>query len=168
MDFVEAKEAYYAALRRGQKEYRALLAAGKEPHPAVLDQILDSSTSSTQVVGLVEIPSERIVGTRSAGRVSMFSASFLPLAKHTSEFALKWMNLCMAHLGEAGIRDPITCYEYLGNFYVEEGNKRVSVLRCFDAPRIPAMVTRILPERSEEPRIKAYYELLDFYKGADE
>ena len=164
MDFVEAKEAYYAALRRGQKEYRALLAAGKEPHPAVLDQILDSSTASTQVVGLVEIPSERIVGTRSAGRITTFSASFLPLAKHTSEFALKWMNLCMAHLGEAGIRDPITCYEYLGNFYVEEGNKRVSVLRCFDAPRIPAMVTRILPERSEEPRIKAYYEFLDFYK----
>ena len=164
MDFVEAKEAYYAALRRGQKEYRALLAADKEPHPAVLDQILDSSTASTQVVGLVEIPSERIIGTRSAGRITTFSASFLPLAKPSSEFALKWINLCMAHLGEAGIRDPITCYEYLGNFYVEEGNKRVSVLRCFDAPRISAMVTRILPARSEEPRIKAYYEFLDFFK----
>ena len=164
MDYVEAKEEYLSALRRGQKEAKELQAAGKSPHPAVLDQILDSSTASTQVVGLVEIPSERIVGTRSAGRITTFSASFLPLAKHTSEFALKWMNLCMAHLGEAGIRDPNTCYEYLGNFYVEEGNKRVSVLRCFDAPRIPAMVTRILPERSEEPRIKAYYEFLDFYK----
>ena len=164
MDFVAAKEEYLAALRRGQKEYKELLAAGKEPHPAVLDQLLDSSTASTQVVGLVEIPSERIIGTRSAGRVSMFSASFLPLAKHTSEFALKWMNLCVAHLDDAGIRDPITCYEYLGYFYVEEGNKRVSVLRCFDAPRISAMVTRILPERSEDPRIKAYYEFLDFYK----
>jgi len=167
MDFVEAKEEYSAALRRGQKEYKELLAAGKSPNPAVLDQILDNHTAaSTQTVGLVEIPAERIVGTRSAGRITTFSASFLPLAKPTSEFATKWTNLCMAHLSETGIRDPITCYEYLGNFYVEEGIKRVSVLRYFDANRISAMVTRILPERSEEPRIKAYYEFLEFYKAS--
>ena len=165
MDFVEAKEEYAAALRRGQKEYKELLAAGKSPHPAVLDQILDSrSATISQTVGMVEIPAERIVGTRSAGRITTFSASFLPLAKPNSEFALKWTHLCLAHLGETGIRDPITCYEYLGNFYVEEGNKRVSVLRYYDANRISAMVTRILPERSEEPRIKAYYEFLEFYK----
>ena len=165
MDFIEAKEEYLSALRRGQKEYKELLAAGKSPYPAVLDQILDThNAASTQAVGLVEIPSERIVGTRSAGRITTFSASFLPLAKVSSEFANKWINLCMAHLGETGIRDPITCYEYLGNFYVEEGNKRVSVLRYYDASRISAMVTRILPARSEEPRIRAYYEFLDFYK----
>ena len=167
MDFLEAKEEYYAALRRGQKEYKEQMALGKNPHPAVLDQIIDIGTAtSTQMIGLVEIPAERIVGTRSAGRISTFSVSFLPLAKQTSEFASKWINLCMAHLGEEGIRDPITCYEYLGNFYVEEGNKRVSVLRYFGANRIPAMVTRILPERSEKPRIKAYYEFLNFYKSS--
>ena len=167
MDFLEAKEEYYAALRRGQKEYKEQMALGKNPHPAVLDQIIDIGTAtSTQLIGLVEIPAERIVGTRSAGRISTFSVSFLPLAKQTSEFANKWINLCMAHLGEEGIRDPITCYEYLGNFYVEEGNKRVSVLRYFGANRIPAMVTRILPERSEKPRIKAYYEFLNFYKSS--
>ena len=167
MDFIEAKEAYAAALRRGQKEYKDMLAAGKPPHPAVLDDILgDKVANSTQLIGLVEIPAERIVGTRSAGRITTFSPSFFPLAKPSSEFALKWMNLCQAHLGEVGIRDPITCYEYLGNFYVEEGNKRVSVLRHFDANRVSAMVTRILPERSEDPRIKAYYEFLDFYKAS--
>ena len=165
MDFVEAKEEYLAALHRGQKEVKELIAAGKAPNPAVLDDILDSRTTlSTQLIGHVEIPAERIVGTRSAGRITTFSASFLPLAKASSEFALKWTNLCAAHMGDTGIRDPITCYEYLGNFYVEEGNKRVSVLRYYDATRISAIVTRILPERSEEPRIKAYYEFLDFYK----
>jgi len=165
MDFIEAKEEYSSALRRGQKEYKELLAAGKSPHPAVLDEILgDKVANSTQTIGLVEIPAERIVGTRSAGRITTFSPSFSPLAKPSSEFALKWMSLCQAHLGEVGIRDPITCYEYLGNFYVEEGNKRVSVLRHFDANRISANVTRILPPRSEDPRIKAYYEFLDFYR----
>jgi len=167
MDFLEAKEEYTAALRLGQKEYKEMLADGKDPHPAVLDDLLDESVANVvNDIGLVEIPAERIIGTRSAGRITTFSPSFLPLAKPTSEFALKWVNLCQAHLGEVGIRDPITCYEYLGNFYVEEGNKRVSVLRYFGAPRIAGMVKRILPPRSDEPRIQAYYEFLEFYKNS--
>ena len=166
MDFLEAKEEYTAALRHGQKEYKEMLAAGKSPHPAVLDDLLDESVANVmQDIGLVEIPAERIVGTRSAGRITTFSPSFLPLAKPNSEFALKWTNLCLAHL-EDGIRDAITCYEYLGNFYVEEGNKRVSVLRYFGAPRVSGMVKRILPQRSDDPRIQAYYEFLEFYKNS--
>ena len=166
MEFLEAKEEYIAAQRRGQKESKEAAAAGRSPHPAVLDDILGDSANSVQDIGLMEIPSERIVGTRSAGRITTFSPSFLPLAKPGTEFAMKWTNLCMAHLGEVGIRDPITCYEYLGNFYVEEGNKRVSVLRHFGAARVAASVRRVLPQRSEEPRVRAYYEFLEFYKGA--
>ena len=166
MEFLEAKEEYIAAQRRGQKESKEAAAAGRSPHPAVLDDILGDSVNSVQDIGLMEIPSERIVGTRSAGRITTFSPSFLPLAKPGTEFAMKWTNLCMAHLGEVGIRDPITCYEYLGNFYVEEGNKRVSVLRHFGAARVAASVRRVLPQRSEEPRVRAYYEFLEFYKGA--
>ena len=167
MDLIEAKEEYAAAVRRGQKEYKELTAAGKSPYPAVLDEILvDQTSSAVQDIGLVEIPAERIIGTRSAGRITTFSAGFLPLAKPSSEFAQKWITLCQAHLGDIGIRDPIDCYEYLGNFYVEEGNKRVSVLRYFDAPRVSGMVKRILPPRSEDSRIKAYYEFLEFYKDS--
>ena len=166
MDFLEAKEEYTSALRQGQKEYKEMLASGKPPHPAVLDDLLDESVANVmQDIGLVELPAERIVGTRSAGRITTFSPSFLPLAKPNSEFALKWTNLCLAHL-EDGIRDAITCYEYLGNFYVEEGNKRVSVLRYFGAPRVSGMVKRILPQRSDDPRIQAYYEFLEFYKNS--
>ena len=160
-----ATEEYSQALRQGQKEYRELLMAGKSPHPAVLDEILPENSSDIVVdVGLVEIPSERIVGTKSAGRITAFTATFKPLLDQKSEFATKWINLCTAHLGDVGITDPILCYEYQGNFYVQEGNKRVSVLRYFDAPRIPGNVKRILPSQSEEPRIKAYYEFIEFYK----
>ena len=35
-----AIDEYASALRQGQKEYRELLTAGKDPHPAVLDEIL--------------------------------------------------------------------------------------------------------------------------------
>jgi len=160
-----AIDEYSQALRLGQKEYRELLMAGKEPHPAVLDEILpELATETVLSIGLVDIPTARIVGTKTAGRITAFTSSFRPLLDSKSEFGVKWISLCEAHLGDTGITDPIECYEYLGNFYVQEGNKRVSVLRHFDAPRIPGNVKRILPARSEEPRIKAYYEFLDFYK----
>ena len=165
MNSQTAIDEYAHALRLGQKEYRELLMAGKEPHPAVLDDILPGfSTESVFSVGLVDIPTQRIVGTKTAGRITAFTATFRPLLDAKSEFGMKWISLCKAHLSDTGITDPIECFEYLGNFYVQEGNKRVSVLRHFDAPRIPGNVCRVLPARSEEPRIKAYYEFLDFYK----
>ena len=162
-----ATEEYLHALRKGQKEYRERIMAGLPPYPAVLDEILPTEASSvTTELGVVEIPSERIVGTKSAGRITAFTATFNPLLDVESEFAIKWINLCSAHLGETGITDPIACFEYLGNFYIQEGNKRVSVLRHFGAPRIPGTVTRIVPPQSEEPRIKAYYEFMEFYKSS--
>ncbi len=167
MSFQLALEEYNQALRKGQKEYRERLMAGKNANPLVLDEILPENNDYPAVdVGLVEIPSERIIGVKSSGRVSAFTASFLPLLEAKSEFGTKWINLCMAHLGDTGITDPIICFEYLGDFYVQEGNKRVSLLRYFDAPRITGQVRRILPPQSEEPRIKAYYEFLEFYKAS--
>lgn len=160
-----ASDEYAQALRLGQKEYRELVMAGKPPHPAVLDEILPDGDVETVVdVGLVEIPMERIVGVKSAGRITAFTASFRPLLDAKSEFGSKWISLCAAHLGDTGITDPILCYEYLGCFYVQEGNKRVSVLRHFDSPRITGTVKRVMPPVSEDPRIKAYYEFLDFYR----
>ncbi|MBQ8833916.1 MAG: BMP family ABC transporter substrate-binding protein [Oscillospiraceae bacterium] len=164
MSIQTALEEYAQALRQGQKEYRELLMAGKDPHPAVLDEILPEGPESALDIGTLEIPAERIVGVKTRGRITAFTATFKPLLEAKSEFANKWVHLCMAHLGETGITDPILCYEYLGNFYVQEGNKRVSVLRHFGAPRIPGTVKRILPPMSDDPRIKAYYEFLDFYK----
>lgn len=160
----EAREEYLQALRLGQKEYKQALAKGTDPYPAVLDVLLEGcDTGAVQEIGLVEIPTERIVGVKSAGRITAFTKHFLPLLEEGTEFACKWIELCTAHLSE-GIREPIICYEYLGQFYVQEGNKRVSVLKHLGAPRIPGMVRRIMPLPSEEPEVRAYFEFLEFYK----
>lgn len=165
MDFLEAQEEYVRALKMGQKEQRLLSLQGKEPNPAVLDNILpEISTLSTKSLGLVDIPVERIVGTKSAGRITAFSAGFLPLVDKDSEFARKWMHLYAANVSEVGIREPVICYEYLGKFYIQEGNKRVSVLKFCGAPRISGIVHRVLPEKTDAPEIQTYYEFLDFYK----
>ncbi len=159
----EAKEEYEKALRQGQKSYKAAVAEEKNPHPAVLDEILDG-TETVREIGVVEIPIEQVVGMRSTGRITAFSREFYPLLDLDSEFAYKWIELCAAHLS-SGIREPIVCFEYLGKFYVQEGNKRVSVLRCLGAPMVTANVKRVMPPDSQEPRIRAYQEFLEFYKA---
>ena len=166
MDQIDAMQEYGRALKSALKEHRELSQQGKEPFPAVLDDILGAAFSESVVdIGLIEIPADRIVGTKSAGRTTAFTANFLPLLGPDSEFAHKWVSLCNAHLSDEGIRDPILCYEYLGNFFVQEGNKRVSVLRYFGAPRIPGRVLRVMPAVSDKPKIKAYYEFLEFYEA---
>ena len=160
----EAQEEYVLALRQGQREYKARVAAGKDPYPKVLDVILENCQTGAVIdIGVVEIPAEQIVGIKSAGRTNAFSAGFLPLLPQESEFASKWINLCAAHLND-GIQDPILCYEYLGEFYVQEGNKRVSVLRHMGATRIPGVVKRVMPLQDDSERVRAYYEFLDFYR----
>ena len=165
MKIHDSYEEYRAALKTGQRIYKELSDSGRDPHPVVLAELLPAEQAdSAQDIGLMEIPIERIVGTTAAGRVTAFTADFRPLLGVNSEFASKWMRLCDAHLSDEGIRDPIVCIEYLGNFYVQEGNKRVSVLRHFGSARIPALVRRVLPLPSDDPQIIAYQEFLDFFK----
>ena len=75
-----------------------------------------------------------------------------------TEFAFKWTALSDAQVNE-GIRDPIIAYEYMNRYYVVEGNKRVSVLKYFDAVSVPGYVTRILPQRTEQKENKIYYDV---------
>ena len=140
MNRLEAVEEYAKALKEGQREHKECLQKNQNANPVVLDELLDTDAVETVDIGLQNIPIHRIVGTKSAGRISAFTPSFRPLMDEETEFANKWISLCAAHLGEEGIHTPIECFEYLGDFYVQEGNKRVSVLRHFGAARIAASV----------------------------
>lgn len=155
-NIAEAAQEYYKAYKLGKKEDLPMI---------VLDDILkEKGIQSPKEVnlGLVQVPINQIAGTKTAGRGSAFSRNFYPIIKGPSEFTMKWTNLYMAHL-EEGIRDPIKAYEFMNQFYVEEGNKRVSVLKYFDAVSIPAYVTRIIPPWSEDKEVRIYYEFMDFY-----
>ena len=164
---LEAAEQYNRALKLGQKSYKECVLRGRYPYPQVLDDILDDAMLVGRVeLGVLEIPTEQIVGTKTRGRRLAFADNFMPLMEPDSEFAFKWMELCAAHLGDEGIREPIRCYEYMGRFYVQEGNKRVSVLKSYDAPTVPGYVIRLVPAWSEEPAIRAYYEFMESYQLA--
>lgn len=161
----EALSYYAAALKEGRRCYHDCVHAGTYPYLQVLDEILeDAETVGNHDIGLIDIPTELIVGTRTAGRHDAFAANFMPLMGTGTEFASKWVTLCEAHLGDTGITDPIVAFEYLGRFYVQEGNKRVSVLKSFGAASVHGRVTRVVPAWSQDPAVQEYYEFMGFYE----
>ena len=155
---------YARALKAAQKEYKACLAQEQEPYVSALEDFLSpGSTAGEESLGIISIPMELIAGTRTKGRRDCFSPSFLPLLEEKSEFADKWAALAESHLAE-GIREPIVAVEYMNRYYVQEGNKRVSVLKYFDSPTVAGSVVRILPVPSDTPEYRLYQEYLDFYR----
>ena len=160
----EAVEQYNHALKAGQKYYKNAVIHGEYPYPLVLDDIIqESAVAGYADLGIIQVPSDRFVGTKSAGRTAALAGNFMPLLEPTSEFAAKWISLCDAHLSEEGIRDAVECYEFLGRFYIQEGNKRLSVLLSYDSPRIAAHVRRVIPRWSEDHEVQVYYEFMHFY-----
>lgn len=157
-------EHYRKARTIGRRQVRDDIARGIYPYLPALDAMVDDIATLHELpVGLMEIRCELIMGTRTRGRQSVFSRSFMPLADSDSEFAEKWSTLFQSQLDE-GVRDPIKVYEYLQRFYVLEGNKRCSVLKFLHMPTIQAEVTRILPHRSDDLENRLYFEFLDFWR----
>ena len=164
MNRSEAFQQYQKSYRAGQKYCRACMISGSYPYIRVLDEILDESTLIGRMdLGVMEIPTELIIGTKHAERRLAFAANYMPLLPSDTEFAAKWISLCAAHLSEEGINDPISCYEYMGEFYVQEGHKRVSVLRSYGAAGVSARVVRLVPAYSDDVRVRVYYEFMDFF-----
>ena len=159
----DAMEEYGKAQKLGQKDYREKMLHGQSPFLPVLDEILQNVQVENQLpLGLVEIPIKLVVGTKTTGRTAAFASNFMPLLDLKSEFGSKWVALCMAHVDE-GIRDPIRCFEYMGRFYVQEGNKRVSVLKYFEAGSVTGNVTRVVPKYNDTPEVHLYYEFMHYY-----
>ncbi len=158
-------EEYEKAHRMGLKDFRNKVSKGAYPYLQVLDEMLSSYTDvSAEInIGLVDIPIDQIVGTKTAGRKNAFASNYMPLLDAGSEFAVKWVRLYNSHI-EEGIREPVKVYEFMNRFYVLEGNKRVSVLKYCDAVTVPAFVTRLLPPQDDSVENKIYYEFLDFYE----
>lgn len=162
----QARQEYERALKMGKKEYNTLVSKGERGTLLVLDEVVEQNRVMAYIKRpSMEIPLSRVVGTYTSGRAYSFSASFMPLHPESSEFASKWMALCAAHMGE-GLRDAIQVYEYMWNYYVVEGNKRVSVLKYFGALTMRAEITRMIPQLDpDDPDTALYYAFLQYDKA---
>jgi len=165
MDRMTPEDHFLEARNRGLKTRARNRAKGLPGTLVSLDGLLQEVEIVSEVfLGTVEIPLKNVVGTSTQGRAVSFAPDFMPLLDRGSEFSHKWIALCGSHL-KVGIRDPIKVYEYLNRFYVLEGNKRVSVLKYFDAVSVTAAVTRLVPRKDpEDPENRLYYEFMEFHK----
>ena len=158
-------EEYERARKRGQKE----AAYRRQRGESGLLPVLDAKREENGVLAVIAQPMRavslnRVVGTYQASRASSFAPNFMPLLPADTEFAGKWINVCNWHM-ESGIHGPIRVYEYLWKYYVAEGNKRVSVLKYFEASSIEAEIIRLAPQWDEnDPAIDRYYTFLAYSK----
>lgn len=158
-DYRKARKLAYMCLQKD-------VSAGKYPYPPALDDILKGEGYQAEVpIGLSEISMSLIAGTKTRGRQNSFSSDYMPLPEASSEFAMKWSDLIDSQRAE-GIREPIVVFEFMQRFYVQEGNKRVSVLRYLGQPTVLANITRVLPMPSDSLSYRVYQEFTRFYRVA--
>ncbi len=156
---------YYARARqKGLKAYNQAIHDNQDPYLPVLEERVPGLNAlNRQSLGVQSIPLERVVGSVSRGRSFAFANNFMPILEINSEFCSKWTTLYES-VEEEGLRDPIKVMEYMGFYYLVEGNKRACVMKCVGAEYVEADVTRVLPLRTDEPAVTAYYEYCAFAK----
>ncbi len=93
------REDYSKAFKAGKKDYQARMLRGIRPTLQILDDILPEKGSYSEVqLGLVQIPTEQIVGTKTVARSNSFAGNFMPILRESSEFAVKWESLSDIHM----------------------------------------------------------------------
>ena len=157
------KEVMQQYIIANDKASRAQRSSAKQPpikHPVVLEKILDRNKVAYKIeLGVLEIPMNQIVGIAAADqRELLYASNFMPLSKANTEFANTWRHLYQEFLSDDGLCKPIRCYEYLGKFYVQDGAKRVSVLKYHGAATVFSEVIRIMPTCTQERNVQNYYE----------
>ena len=97
----------YGHWRQGRKQYQASVSQGEYPYLPVLDDILSYTEIVSEVsLGVMDIPLDKIVGTKTKGRTNAFASNFMPLLSERSEFGAKWGYL-YDHQIEEGVRSPL-------------------------------------------------------------
>ncbi|MDO4664462.1 MAG: BMP family ABC transporter substrate-binding protein [Erysipelotrichaceae bacterium] len=134
----------------------------EDPYLPVLDHYLkDLTIVKKEFHGIQEIPTRLIIGTCHEGRTQAFAANFMPLLEPNTEFANKWMNLYQYVLDE-GLHDSIQVYQLFGHYFVEEGNKRVSITRLFNNPMMSANVIELIVDPQTLDQSDLYRAYLNF------
>lgn len=154
----EARALYNTAWNAAKRQYRR----GLHSHPVALKSFLhEKDIAYTIDLEVMNIPTGKIVGVAKASHKDLaYTADFLPTNPADSSFAAKWVWLYQAYLNDVDVCEPVHCYEYLGKFYVIDGMKRVSVAKCHGVSTISALVTRLMPVKTNAPEIQSYYEFL--------
>lgn len=161
----ESWAVYRKAYNAGKKELKKQVKQGADPYLKSLSSFLKKDMVVESVtLGVMDIPTDKIVGVATDEGRELYTADFLPLSAPDEPFASKWCKLYWYYLGNQAICTPITCYEYMGEFYIMDGIKRVSIAKCHGIPGIAASITRLLPVKTEDALVQRYYDFLNCFE----
>lgn len=161
----EAWAVYRKANNAAKKEVKKKTKQNTDPYLKSLSSFLKEDMISEKIsLGVMNIPTDKIVGIVTTEGKDMYTSDFMPLPAPDGDFSSKWCKLYWYYLSNKGVRCPITCYEYLGEFYILDGMKRVSIAKCHGVPNITASVTRLLPVKTGAPEIQRYYDFLNVFE----
>ena len=153
---------YGKARREGLRAYNAAVQEHGNPYLPVLEELVpELGKLNRRSLGILNVPLERVAGSVSRGRSYAFARNFMPILEGGSEFAGKWERL-YASVEEEGMNQPVLLLEYMGFYYVMEGNKRVSVMKSMEALDIEADVTRVVLPRTGSAELENYADYCDF------
>ena len=96
-------------------------------------------------LGMQTIPVDKIIG--SEGRYRDFSSAFFPKKEMLKS---RWTSIDMARLEDV-ILPPISVYSLGGNYFVRDGNHRVSVAKSMGVEFIDAEVVELDSQIELEP-----------------
>jgi len=146
---IRLDEQYYGLHRRAMLGRLLGVISGRPRSLRSLDEAMDGYRIRGQHdEGLKTVPLSRIVG--SAGRCKDFDRHFRPLKTHTRQ---RWFSVARAHLSGLDL-PPVELIRVGDEYYVCDGNHRVSVARAFGQMDIEALVTeyQVAPRTTLEVR----------------
>jgi len=164
MATLESLNEYRTLQKKARKVFLKRKLKRLNPYIDCLNEIVDEKDCTLINLGILEVPSDLIVGTKTEARKYSFAYGFLPLLKESSEFCNKWVRVCNYHMSDTGLTEAPEAIEYLGKFYIVEGNKRVSVLKSFGAPYIALNIKRYVPNNIDSFTYTSYRHFLEYYK----
>ena len=158
----EVHELYQQAYAKATTSLERAKKKGMPLCPVDLNCLMEDRMISYRLdLGIMEIPTSLIVGVAETSEKSaLYTKEFLPVSAPKSEFADQWRYIFRRYSADGGLPGFVSCYEYIGKFYVVDGLKRVSVAKFSKAPMIRSKVIRIMPIRTDARSIQLYYDFL--------
>lgn len=161
----ETDRCYVKALKLDNRQKNKDEKQGNDAHPRALDAFLQKNMEEERIeLGVMDIHTDQVIGVAESKGRELYASNFMPLSPKKSNYAIQWRELCLDYQEGNEFFSPIRCCEYLGQFYVVDGKKRVSVLKYLEVPSVCANVIRIVPAMSKDRDMQNYLDSLRSFK----
>lgn len=138
----EAKEAYKKFVRSNR---RFLFLTDKKEYLKNFEDIQkEDKAYNSMYLGVREVPIDRIVG--SVQKYTDFDKNFVPINKIVEA---RWCNIYLAYMTDQSL-PLVQLYKVKDDYYVYDGNHRISVANYLRFATIEAEVTEFLPSKDKK------------------